>query len=68
MSDALGVAALGDPGTGDGLVLPVAFALLGMAGGRLVSAVLERPSGFYPVGAYLVIELASAAALIVAVV
>jgi hypothetical protein len=62
----LGVAALGDPGTRDGLVLAAAFALLGMAGGRLVGIALERPSGFYPVGAYLVVELAAAAALLAA--
>ena len=35
-----------------------------MAAGRVAGALAERPSGFFPVGAYLVIELAAAAALL----
>jgi hypothetical protein len=63
----LAVAALGDPSTADGIVVAVAVALLGMAAGRLLSAVRERPTGLYPVWAYFAIEVVSAAALIVAV-
>jgi Domain of unknown function (DUF4345) len=62
----LSVAALGDPSTGEGILVAVAFALAGMAGGRLVSAALERPRGVYPVWAYLLVEVAGATALLAA--
>ena len=62
----LAVAALGDPATAEGILVAVAFALAGMAGGRLVSAALERPRGAYPVWIYFAIEVAGAAALLVA--
>jgi Domain of unknown function (DUF4345) len=62
----LAVAAIGDPSTGEGIVVAVAFALAGMAGGGLVSAAGERPSGLYPVWTYLAIEVISAALLLVA--
>ena len=63
----LAVAALGDPGTAEGIVVAVAFALAGMAGGRLVSSVMERPRALYPVWVYFLIEVVSAAVLLVAV-
>ena len=62
----LGVAALGDPATAEGILVAVAFALIGMAAGRLLSAMREWPTGLYPVWTYFAIELASAAALLVA--
>jgi hypothetical protein len=37
-----------------------------MAAGRVVSAILERPSGAYPVWVYFGIEVAGAAALFAA--
>jgi hypothetical protein len=63
----LAVAALGDPTTAEGIVVAVAFALAGMAGGRLVSSALERPRSVYPVWVYFAIEVVSAAALLAAV-
>jgi hypothetical protein len=62
----LAVAALGEPDTANGILVAVAFALIGMAAGRLLSALRERPTGLYPVWTYFAIELASAAALLVA--
>ncbi len=62
----LAVAAFGDPSTADGIVVAIAFALVGMAAGRLLSALQERPTGIHPVWTYFAIELASAAALLVA--
>lgn len=62
----LAIAALGDPSTSEGILVAVAFALAGMAGGRLVSAALERPRAAYPVWVYFLIEVAGAAALLVA--
>jgi hypothetical protein len=44
----------------------VAFALAGMAAGRLVSAVADRRIGGYPVATFLGIELAAAALLLAA--
>ena len=63
----LAVAALGDPATGEGIVVATAFALLGMAAGRLLGVVHERPAGLHPVWTYFAIELASAAALLLTV-
>ena len=62
----LTVAALGDPGTAEGIVIAVAFALVGMAGGRLVGGALERPRSAYPVWAYFLIEVVAATALLMA--
>ncbi|HEX2161840.1 MAG TPA: DUF4345 family protein [Thermoleophilaceae bacterium] len=61
------VAALGDPATADGIVVAVAVALLGMAAGRLLSALRERPTGLYPVWVYFAIEVAAATALLAAI-
>ena len=63
----LAVAAFENPSTAEGIVVAVAFALVGMAGGRLVSSVLERPRSVYPVWVYFAIEVVSAAALLAAV-
>jgi len=60
------VAALGDPATAEGMVVAVAFALVGMAAGRLLSAAGERPKGLYPVWAYFAIEVIAAALLLAA--
>jgi hypothetical protein len=62
----LAVAVVGDPATGEGILVAVAFALAGMAGGRVVSAALERPHGAYPVWVYFAIEVIGAAALLAA--
>jgi hypothetical protein len=62
----LTVAALGDPYTAEGIVVAVAFALAGMAGGRLISSAFEWPRSAYPVWVFFAIEVASAAALLVA--
>jgi hypothetical protein len=63
----LAVAAIGEPATADGIVVAVACALAGMAAGRLLGALRERPSGLHPVWTYFAIEVASAAALLIAV-
>ncbi|RZL82313.1 MAG: DUF4345 domain-containing protein [Rhodococcus sp. (in: high G+C Gram-positive bacteria)] len=44
----------------------VAVALLGMAFGRIVSAVADRPTRFYPVWFYFVVELVLAGLLLCA--
>lgn len=63
----LAVAAIGEPATADGIVVAVAVATLGMAAGRLLSAVRERPTGLYPVWIYFAIEIVIAAVLLLAV-
>lgn len=63
----LAVAALGDPATAEGIVVAMAFALFGMAGGRLVSAAMERPGGLYPVWLYFAVEVVGGALLLAAV-
>lgn len=60
----LAYAALADPSTADGILVAVAVALLGMAAGRLVGILAERPTGLHPVVTYLAIELAAGAALL----
>jgi hypothetical protein len=62
----LAVAAVGDPSTSEGIIVAVAFALVGMAAGRVVSSLGERPSGLFPVWTYFAIEVVAAAALLVA--
>jgi hypothetical protein len=61
----LGVAAL-DPATHRGEVLAVAVALFGMAGGRLLGRVRDRPGAFYPVWFYFWVEVVVGALLLLA--
>lgn len=63
----LGVAATDTSGIRLGVCVAVAAALIGMAFGRVVSAVVERPSAFYPVWFYFLVELALAGMLFAAV-
>jgi hypothetical protein len=49
-----------------GAALAVAGSLLGMAFGRAVGRLVDRPSGFYPIWFYFLVELAGAALLITA--
>lgn len=49
-----------------GVLLAVGVALAGMAVGRLVGIVVERPGSFYPVWFWLGAEIAMAAALLAA--
>jgi hypothetical protein len=60
---ALLVLATRDAALAPGIFLTVAGALAGMAAGRLVSALVERPARFYPSWFYCVVELAMAAVL-----
>lgn len=62
----LGFAAAGAAGLRPGAVVAVAVALLGMAFGRLVSGIVDRPSGFYPAWFFLLIEAAAGAGLLAA--
>ncbi|MEU7893976.1 DUF4345 family protein [Nonomuraea sp. NPDC049152] len=55
--------AMNDVGLRDGVTTTIALALAGMAAGRIVSMVVERPSRFYPTVFYLLVEAALAAAL-----
>jgi hypothetical protein len=50
----------------DGVALTVGVALAGMALGRAIGAARERPRGLYPTVVFLVIEVAAAAALLIA--
>ena len=63
----LAVAALDDPATAEGIVVAFAFALFGMAGGRLLGAIDERPGGLFPVWVYFAVEIAGGALLLAAV-
>ena len=47
----------------EGILITVAAALGGMALGRLVSGVIDRPTAFYPNWFYFLVEVAGAAAL-----
>ena len=50
-----------------GVAVTVAAALLGMASGRLVARMVERPSAFYPSWLYFWVEVAGGGALLAAV-
>ena len=54
------------PPVASGIYLAAAFATLGMAAGRLIGALIERPTAFYPIGFWLVAELAVGSALLAA--
>jgi hypothetical protein len=47
----------------DGILITVAAALAGMAFGRIVSAVLDSRTSFYPNWFYFLVEAVAAAAL-----
>ena len=59
--------AAGDATLRDGILITVAAALGGMAFGRLVSGVVDRPTAFYPNWFYFIVEVVVAAALLWAV-
>ncbi len=61
----LGVASL-DPAAHPGELLTVAVALFGMAGGRLLGRVRDRPGAFYPVWFYFWVEVVAGALLLLA--
>jgi hypothetical protein len=44
-------------GVQEGAVVAVAAALLGMASGRLIGRLFDKPSGFYPIWLYFWVEL-----------
>jgi hypothetical protein len=58
----LALALTGHPAR-EGILMTVAAALGGMALGRLVSGVIDRPTAFYPNWFYFLVEAAIAAAL-----
>lgn len=62
----LGVAAAGEGGVREGILVAVGFALAGMAAGRVLSALADRRASGYPVAAFLAIELVCAALLLAA--
>ena len=57
------VLALYTPSLRAGMLLAVAASLAGMAGGRVVAALIERPSAFYPSWFYCAAETAMAIVL-----
>ena len=58
----LALAATGHPAR-EGILITVAAALGGMAFGRLVSGLVDRPKAFYPNWFYFLVEVIAAAAL-----
>jgi hypothetical protein len=60
----LGAAAVDVDGLRPGAVWAVAVALAGMAFGRLVARLVERPTAFYPVWFYFWVEVVVAAVLV----
>ena len=67
MAGVLGYAAL-HPAASDAILITVAVALAGMAVGRLLSAVVDDRTAFYPNWFYFLVEVVLAAALVLAVV
>ena len=61
----LGIAAT-DPTAHAGVLLAVAVALLGMAGGRLIGRLRDRPTSFYPVWLYFWVEVVAGGLLLLA--
>jgi len=59
----LALAASGHPAR-DGILITVAAALGGMAFGRVVSGLIDRPKAFYPNWFYFLVEAVGAAALL----
>jgi hypothetical protein len=59
----LGYAAVADGAVRTGILITVGAALAGMAFGRLVSAVLDERTAFYPNWFYFLVEAVAAAAL-----
>ena len=59
----LGYAAVADAGVRTGILIAVGAALAGMAFGRLVSAVLDERTAFYPNWFYCLVEAVAAVAL-----
>jgi len=59
----LALAASGHPAR-DGILITVAAALGGMAFGRLVSGLVDRPKAFYPNWFYFLVEAVGSAALL----
>jgi hypothetical protein len=62
----LGYAAVADGAVRTGILITVGAALAGMAFGRLVSAVLDERTAFYPNWFYFLVEAVAAAALLLA--
>ncbi len=60
------VAAMYGGGVRTGAVIAVAAALLGMAGGRVISRLLEPPGAFYPTWFYFWVEVIGASLLLLA--
>lgn len=61
-----GILVAAPPSAREGVLIAVAVALLGMAAGRVVGFVVERPSQFYPTVAFLLVEIALGALLLFA--
>ena len=67
MAGVLVYAALNPPAA-DAILITVAVALAGMAVGRLISAIVDGRTAFYPNWFYFLVEIVLAAALVFAVV
>lgn len=64
MAAVLGIAALDIGDIRAGAVTTVGLALIGMAGGRIVSRLLDTPVRFYPIWFYFGVELMAGIALL----
>lgn len=64
MAAALLLAAVAGGDLRRGVLLTVGFALAGMAVGRVLSRVRDRPAGFYPVWFYCCVEVIAAGLLV----
>ena len=61
-----GVLVAAPPSIREGVLIAIAVALFGMAAGRVVGFVVERPSRFYPTVAFGLIEIVLGALLLLA--
>lgn len=66
MAGVLAYAAFDSDAPRTGIMVTVAVALAGMALGRVVAAVLDERTGFYPIWFYALVEAVGAAALLMA--
>jgi len=61
------VVAVADDGLRPGIAVTVAAALAGMAVGRVISRLADKPTAFHPIWFYFAVELFGAALLVTAV-
>ncbi len=55
------------PPFGIGIVWAIAFSLFGMAGGRVIDALITRSMALYPAAFFMLVEIANASLLVAAI-